>query len=130
MIETATDREINGRMEFNDTNDINVQKMGYLGVVSGVGGGNFAPKQTLTREQAAAMLARLINAIPQMVPQVTLSPEYLALTDISSWAVQSVHSLIAAGIMNGISDSTFAPQAPLTREQSIVIIMRVYDFIS
>ena len=130
LYEVTTSREITGRMEFNDTSDINVQKMGYLGVLTGVGGGNFAPDDILTREQAAVILVRLINTIPQIMPQVTLSPEYLAITDISSWAVQYVHSLIAAGIMTGMGDGTFAPQDYFTRERSIVTIMRVYDFIS
>ena len=32
LFETMTGNEITGRMTFNDTNDINVQKMGHLGV--------------------------------------------------------------------------------------------------
>ena len=68
LYETATGREITERTEFIDTNDINVQKMGGLGVVTGVGGGNFAPNDILTREQSAVMLARLASAIVSPCP--------------------------------------------------------------
>jgi len=53
LYENMTNCEITGRISFNDTNDPNVQKMGYLGVVSGVGGGYFNPYDEITREQAA-----------------------------------------------------------------------------
>ena len=43
LYETVTGNTITGRATFNDTSDVNVQKMGYLGVVTGVGGGNFDP---------------------------------------------------------------------------------------
>ena len=127
LYETATGREIAGRAEFNDTNDINVQKMGYLEVVTGVGGGNFAPNDGLTREQAAVMIARLAYAIGQSLPQA--APTFADNAQISSWAVDAVGQMQAAGIMGGVGDNQFAPSGDYTREQSIITMLRLFEIL-
>jgi len=127
LYETVTGREIIGRMPFNDTDDINVQKMGYLGVVSGVGDGNFAPNDGITREQAAVMIARLANVIGQPLPQS--DPTFADNNQISSWAVEAVGQVQAIGIMGGVGNNNFAPSADYTREQSIVTMLRLFDFL-
>ena len=128
LYETVTGRTITGRTNFNDTNDINVQKMGYLGVVTGVGDGNFNPNGQLTREQAAVMLARLAEAMGQHIPPANLT--FADNAHISSWAITAVGQMQSANIMSGVGNNQFAPQGDYTREQSIVTIMRLYDFMS
>ena len=127
LYETATGREITGRMTFNDTTDINVQKMGYLGVVEGVGGGNFAPNNSLTREQAAVMLARLANAIGR--PLQMQAPTFADNAEISAWARDAVGQVQAAGIMGGVGNNVFSPRGQYTREQSIVTMLRLFDMV-
>jgi len=127
LYETVTGAEITGRMQFNDTTDINVQKMGYLGVVTGVGNGNFAPNSTLTREQAAVMLARLASALDQPLPPST--PTFADNAQISSWAIDGVGQMQASGIMGGVGNNQFAPSGSYTREQSIVTMMRLFDLL-
>jgi len=127
LYETVTGRIISGRMEFNDTNDINVQKMGYLDVVTGVGGGNFAPNDTITREQAAVMLARLASAIGQPLPQATAT--FADNAQISSWAIESVGQVQGVGIMGGVGSNMFSPSGMYTREQSIITILRLFDLL-
>ena len=114
-------------MTFNDTSDMNVQKMGALGVVTGVGGGNFAPNDKLTREQAAVMLARLADAMgkPLAVNNATFADN----GNISSWAIEQVGQIQVAGIMGGVGNNTFAPRDPYTREQSIVTMLRLYNVV-
>ena len=128
LYETVTGREITGRTQFNDTTDINVQKMGYLGVVTGVGSGNFAPNNSLTREQAAVMLARLADALDQ--PLSSSAPTFADNGQISSWAVDAVGQMQATGIMGGVGNNNFAPQGDYTREQSIITILRLFDILS
>jgi hypothetical protein len=116
--------EIAGRSNFVDTNDANVQKMAYIGVVSGVGNSKFDPNTKITREQAAAMLARLANAIGK--PFAKIAPTFADNGQISSWAFEYVGQIQAALIMNGVGDNRFAPQNPYTREQSIITILRLF----
>ena len=118
--------EIRGRVQFNDTSDINVQKMAYLGVVLGDGHGNFAPNETLTREQAATMLTRLAYVMGQPLPASTATFDDYA--NISPWARDAAGRVQAAGVMNG-SGGNFSPQGPYTREQSIATFVRMFNFI-
>jgi len=128
LYEAATGREITGRMQFNDTNDVNVQKMGYLGVVTGVGNGNFAPNNGITREQAAVMIARLANAIGQPLP--TSAPSFTDNAQISYWATEAVGQVQGVGIMGGMGDGSFAPGGDYTREQSVVTMLRVFELVN
>jgi len=128
LYETATGQTITGRANFNDTSDINVQKMGYLGVVTGVGGGNFNPNGQLTREQAAVMLVRLAEVIGQPLPSG--HSNFADGNQISSWAINAVADIQTAGIMGGVGDNRFAPQGDYTREQSIVTMLRLFELLN
>jgi len=119
---------ITGRTTFADTNDINVQKMAYIGVVQGVGENRFDPKAPLTREQAATMLSRLANALGQPLP--AQSAAFADNGKISSWAYEGVGQVQAAGIMTGVGDNRFAPSDPYTREQSIITMIRLFNVVS
>ena len=123
-----TKGEIMGRSTFSDTNDINVQKAASIGVVGGVGNNLFDPDTQLTREQAAAMLARLADAIGKPFPKYAAT--FSDNSAISSWALEAVGQVQEAGIMGGVGDNRFAPKDPYTREQSIVTIMRLFDVVT
>ena len=128
LYEKTTGAEVPGRMEFNDTSDTNVQKMGYLGVVTGVGGGNFAPNSTLTREQAAVMISRLAYVIGQ--PFQNSETTFADRADISSWAVEAVGQMRAYGIMSGTGNNNFSPKQDYTIQQSIVTMLRLFDILT
>lgn len=125
LYETVTGREITQRKTFADTTDINVEKMGALNVVSGVGTDRFNPDGTLTREQAAAMIARLAAAVGEPLPEAgaTFSDK----TSISPWAANQVGQVQAANIMGGVGNNLFAPAGTYTREQSIITMLRLFN---
>ncbi|MGI5929442.1 leucine-rich repeat domain-containing protein [Pseudoflavonifractor sp.] len=124
LYEKVTGETITQRATFSDTTDFNVQKMAGLGVVNGVGGGKFDPGGTLTREQAATILARLAEAMGHPLPQA--DPSFSDSAAISSWAAAGVGQVQAAGIMAG-DGSAFIPQSPYTREQCILTVLRLYQ---
>ena len=119
--------EITGRSTFADTDDVTVQKAAYIGVVQGVGDGRFNPAGTLTREQAATMLARLAYAIGNPLPEQAAT--FADNNAVSSWAIDAVGQVQAAGIMGGVGDNMFSPRGSYTREQSIVTMLRLFDFV-
>lgn len=123
LYEKVTGETITQRATFSDTTDINVQKMAGLGVVNGVGGGKFDPGGTLTREQAATILARLAEAMGHPLPQA--APSFSDSAAIASWAAAGVGQVQAAGIMAG-DGSAFIPQSAYTREQCILTALRLY----
>ena len=125
LYENAGGAPITQRVTFSDTTDPNVEKMAALGVVTGVGDGRFDPNGTLTREQAATMLARLAEALGRPLPMGTAS--FRDGASIASWAAEAVSQVQAAGIMEGTGDGNFTPQGSYTREQSILTILRLYQ---
>jgi len=126
--ENAVGQTITQTTQFNDTTDSNVQKMGGMGIVTGTGNGNFDPNGLLTREAAAAILARLADKL-----YITLDdavPTFEDNNKISSWAFDQVGRIQASGIMGSTGNNQFSPQTSYTREQSIVTIMRMKDMVA
>ena len=88
------------------------------GLMDGVGAGLFAPNSETTRAQLVTILHRLAG---QPAPSgdsgfsdVETGTWY---TDAVAWAAQN-------GIVNGVSDTQFAPGDDITREQLAVILYR------
>ena len=115
-----------GRVAFDDTNDENIEKLAFIGVVSGVGNNKFEPDSLLTREQAAVILSRLSEALgqPFMRQYLTFADKY----NISPWAIEGVEHVSAAGIMSGTGENMFSPLDIYTREQGIITLKRMFNF--
>jgi hypothetical protein len=93
-----------------------IQDLSSKGIVSGVGNGQFAPMKTLTRAEMATFLVRAFG-----IPQNTSSS--VAFTDIRGhWAESYIKSAYAAGMIAGKSATTFAPDAPVTREEAAQMV--------
>jgi len=125
LYETLNAREITERAEFSDTSDVYVQKAAAMGFVNGVGGNRFNPDGLLTREEAAVIIVRLATELGWDLPQRDML--FADHSQISIWALTAVGQVHAAGIMSGVAENTFAPKSQVTREQSIVLIFRMYD---
>lgn len=123
--EAVTGSEIEECAEFNDTTDIHVQKIGGLGIVNGVGNGDFAPSNLLTRQEAATILSRLSSALGYELDMLEAPTVYTDNDKIASWAVDSINQITAAGVMNGVGGNRFDPLSSYTREQAILTILRL-----
>ena len=121
LYETVSGAEISGRVTFSDTNDVNVEKMAYLGVVTGNGDGTFSPNGLVSREQVAVMLARLALFIGVALP--VQAPTFSDAADISPWAFSAVGQMQAAGLMTPVSGNEFAPANVFSRQQGIVTML-------
>jgi hypothetical protein len=122
--------EILGRREFTDTENIDVQKMAYIGVVGGTNaeGTLFNPTGNISRAGAAALLTNLANAIGKPLPAGTA--DFTDIASIPPWALQAVGQVQAAGIMGSTSENnTFSPNDLYSRQQSIITILLLYDAI-
>lgn len=86
------------------------------GLMTGVSDTTFAPEATTTRAMIVSMLARMEN--------VTSAAD-AGFTDVtaSDWYATAVNWAAANGIVSGIGDNTFAPNAPITREQLAAMLM-------
>ena len=98
-----------------------------LGILQGTGEGELELDRTITRQEAAAMLARTYRAYQSAEPDV-LEPVYFTdREDIADWALEDVALMSQLGIMNGVGDGRFDPLGVYTTEQCILSLLRLYE---
>ncbi len=127
MYEKLMGKTITERKTFADTTDVNVEKMGGLKIVNGVGNNKFSPNRTITRQEAAVLLTNVMKAANAKIS--TKAPTYSDKSGIASWAVSAVGNMQAKGIMTGTSATKFTPKGNYTREQSVVTLLRLYKLL-
>lgn len=94
------------------------------GVISGYDDGTFRPNGLISRQEMAAMISRAIAAANKTAPATVEAVSFDDAWQIGSWAIDSVTTLQRAGIINGMTATTFEPLANATRAQAAVIINR------
>ncbi|KEO85218.1 5'-nucleotidase C-terminal domain-containing protein [Tumebacillus flagellatus] len=90
-----------------------------LGLISGDPSGNFRPLDTITRQELAVILTRLMN--------LTLDTGSVSsYKDVPSaqWGVKYIETVAKAGLMTGDGDQTFRPDDQITREELAVVLAR------
>ena len=92
------------------------------GLMDGVSTTQFAPNSNLTRGMVVTILYRLEDG-----PRVTGSSGF---SDVASgaWYADPVTWAAANGIVNGVSDTEFAPNTDITREQLAAILFRYAEY--
>lgn len=91
------------------------------GYVSGYPNNEFKPLQSITREEAASIIAKL-------APEEKGAPAASSFKDeaqIGRWSLDSVRKVASLGIMKGYPDQTFRPRNPITRAEAIVALNNV-----
>lgn len=93
------------------------------GILAGVGNGNFGLGQPLTRWQAVLLLLRAnqVSLDDRPNPGFTDVP-------VGHPYYNEIAAAVDAGLFGGVSDTTFAPNAHLTRREMAVVLQRIYDF--
>lgn len=113
--------------KFTDTEDLHIAVLNALGIIKGKSESEFCPNDFLTREEAATIFLRLIEATE---PDFTANALYFKFADkeeISDWAMDNVQTIFNMGIMNGVGDGKFAPKERLTTEQAAVMLVRTFN---
>ncbi|MCU6712082.1 S-layer homology domain-containing protein [Paenibacillus sp. J5C_2022] len=89
-------------------------------IVKGRTSSHYAPEDSVTRAEFAAMLARALG-LPEAGEDL--------FSDVGSddWFYGAVGAASRAGLVNGFSDGTFDPHAVITREQMAVMVARAMD---
>ena len=127
VYEISAGRALGQRRSFSDTDDVDVEKIGGLGVVAGVGGNRFAPHDRLTREQAAVILARMAETVGLTLKAESGAAAFADEAEISDWARQAAGLVQPAGIMQGVENNRFLPKDSCTREAGVVTMLRLFD---
>jgi hypothetical protein len=95
-----------------------VEALAAKGMVNGVAENLFAPDSPLTRAQFLAMLAKTVDGL-----DVAAAPP-TAFLDVpqAEWYFGYVNWGYNAGVVRGLDEATFAPDAQITREQMAVML--------
>ncbi|WMT41194.1 Ig-like domain repeat protein [Paenibacillus sp. D2_2] len=97
----------------------NIKQAVNAGIVSGYQDDTFKPDRTVTRAEFAVMLMNTLN--PQG-DEVALT--FTDKSKIGAWAQKSVMQAVYAGIITGYEDSTFRPNAEITRTEMAAMIAK------
>lgn len=91
-----------------------------LGIINGYPEDNtFKPANTITRAEAAAIMVRMMGLEENVVNGPTMFTDVAA----DNWASGYVNVAVAHKIVNGMGDGTFAPNAEVTYEQVVKMIV-------
>ena len=96
-----------------------------VGIVSGVGQGNFAPDKELTREEMAVMMTKFLKVSGKNLNAKGNTNGFKDEEKIQSWAKDSVKEMARLGVVSGMGDGSFAPKSQFTRAQVAQVLYNI-----
>ena len=91
------------------------------GIVSGTSATTFDPAAEISRQDMAVMLYNYAQQAGVQLKQTTFTP-FTDEGSIAAYALPAVQALHSAGVISGMPDGSFQPQATTTREQACVVL--------
>lgn len=117
--------------KFTDTKSANVLAAAALGIVNGRGNGLFAPNDTITRQEAAAMLTRLAKCLGKSTGGAAMN--FADTANLANWAKEGIGYISSVAdpasgkrVMNGTGSGRFSPLGIYTREQAYMTAVRLF----
>lgn len=92
-----------------------IEALARLGIVNGKDSRLFAPDDGLTRAEAVALLVRALGLTPNATADFTDVPA-------DAWYAGEVGAAFRAGLVQGVGQGLFLPNAPVDRNQIAVMI--------
>ena len=122
-------------MNFSDVKDgdwfVNVVNAAFeAGIIKGYDDGSFKPNEPISRQEVAVMINRSLNVIgqkPEVEDVESLIAKFTDKDKIADWAQKPVATAVQVGIIQGMTDSSFAPTENCTRAQAVVMIKRLLE---
>lgn len=97
------------------------------GLIEGYEDGTFRPNQAISRQELAVLAARAFSfaSAEQAGGAASALKSFADADAISDWARDAAALAVGEGLMNGVSDSSFAPQEQSSRAQAAVMLKRL-----
>ena len=116
------------RASFNDVASTHwavnyVEILGGKGIINGKGNGQFDPSADITRAEFVALITRMLSLVD--------TNEAMPFTDVEStaWYATELPVAYQAGLINGKSSTTFAPNESITRQEAAVVIANTLEYL-
>lgn len=111
---------------------LHVEAAERAGLVSGLGGGSFAPDANITREQMAVMVMNACKYakgtdIAEEAKKVKV--KFMDEDTLNSWGKDAVYAAKANGIIDGMPGNIYSPKEKATREQSARVIIGLLELL-
>jgi hypothetical protein len=97
------------------------------GIVSGVGGGAFAPDADVTRQDIATVVARYADFAGRTLPSLRARPAFADDALTADYARDALDMLVRGGILNGKPGNRFDPAGRATRAEVAAILHRFIE---
>ncbi len=97
-----------------------------LGIITGVAPAYFDPNANITRQDMAVMVVRAATVSGKAIPTVNEAKTFADESSIADYAKDAVSTLQVGGIIDGVTETTFAPNDNATRAQAAKIL---YSFL-
>ncbi|MBQ1264489.1 MAG: S-layer homology domain-containing protein [Oscillospiraceae bacterium] len=94
-----------------------IEALASRGIINGIGGSKFAPDDTMTRAQFAAIVVRSLNLEPAFRGTFTDVEE-------NAWYAAYIDTAAAYGIVNGVGAGRFSPEGLISRQDAAVMLVR------
>jgi hypothetical protein len=103
-----------------------VKQLAAEGITGGCGVGLYCPEGAVTRAQMAVFLLRSKYGSSYTPPAVGSTTGF---SDVPTtyWAAAWIKQLVAEGITSGCGTGTYCPEAPVTRAQMAVFLVRTFN---
>lgn len=98
--------------------------MNELGLFQGMGGGDYALDNGLTRAQGTTLLVRMIGKEAEANSNTYTTP----FTDVDAWAAGYIGYAYANGITNGVSATAFGSNQPMTDYMFLTLTLRALGY--
>ena len=103
-----------------------IKQLAADGITSGCGGGNYCPEESVTRAQMAVFLLRAKHGAAYTPPALGGTTGF-GDVPLDHWAAAWIKQLAAEGITGGCGGGNYCPDAPVTRAQMAVFLVRTFN---
>ncbi len=91
------------------------------GYINGYPDGTLRPKNKITRQEAAVIVARILKLDD---PDLSVINKFTDAKSIPEWSKASIAAVVAEGLMNGYPDQTYRPGKFITRAEAVSTLDR------
>ena len=100
-----------------------IDMLSSMDIINGFPDGTFKPDEPVTRAQMAALITRMFRLEGSIVNEAPFTD-----VSVTYWAASDIASAKNRGIINGMGDGTFAPEAEVTYEQAVKMIVCALNY--
>ncbi|KNF09766.1 S-layer domain-containing protein [Gottschalkia purinilytica] len=103
-----------------------VEKLVSLGVLGGYGNGEYRPNNTITRAEFSTAVVRVKGL--GSAAEAAKGPTSFADVPANHWASGYINIASKNGIVYGVGNGQFAPEAQITYEQAVTLVLRALGY--